>query len=63
MKKTYIIPVTEISPLFYEGSILQGTMHGTIDGGDPFGGGGGEGGPGIPADAKKFDLWADDEEE
>ena len=62
MKKTYIIPETEICPLILEGSLLQATMHGIVDDGDPFGGGGGEGGPGIPADVKKFDLWADEDE-
>ena len=61
MKKTYIIPVTEISPLFLEGSLLQATINGKIDGGDPFGGGGGEGNGGN-ADAKKFDLWAEEDD-
>ena len=60
MKKTYIIPETEVTPLILEGNILQATMHGIIDDGDPWGGGG-SGGDGI-ADVKKFDLWAEEEE-
>lgn len=61
MKKTYIIPVTEISPLFLEGSLLQATMTGNIDGGGSFGGGGGDGNGGT-ADVKKFDLWAEEDD-
>ena len=61
MKKTYIIPETEITPLILEGSILQATMHGTI--GDDNWGGPGENGNGGSADVRKFDLWAEEDEE
>ena len=60
MKKTYIIPVTEISPLSLEVSILVDSFTGEI-GGETIPGGG-EGGPGIPADVRKFDLWAEEDE-
>ncbi|MBR6979530.1 MAG: hypothetical protein IKH88_06825 [Prevotella sp.] len=62
MKKNYIIPETEVTPLFLERCILQATIHGTIGDDEPWGGPGGEGGPGIPADVKKFDLWAEEDE-
>lgn len=62
MKKTYIIPVTEISSLLIEGGLLAGSMTGTIDGEGNFGGGGGDGNGGS-ADVKLQNLWEDDEEE
>lgn len=64
MKKTYIIPVTEMNPLFMEGNLLQATntgLNGVIDDGGSWGNEGGEGGPTIPADANYLKLWDEDE--
>ena len=62
MKKSYIKPVLEVNSLLFDYNILAGSITGDINGGDPFGGGGGAGGENVPADAKKFDLWAEDED-
>ena len=65
MKKTYLIPVTEISPLLLEGGVMAGSITGNVsgEGGGDFGGGGGPGNNDIPPAANFINLWEDDEED